>query len=585
LNKNSSCGGPRTQWLAALVVSAGLLCSGEAFAQHAKGRVLVQANAGLSDAALAAVIKPHGGKARRIGKTDLFIVDLPATASETAVQARLAHNPNLKFAELDRRIEPGFVANDPYLGSQWHLSKINAPAAWDVAQGQGVTIAILDTGVAGSHPDLAANMVPGWNFYANSADASDPHGHGTAVAGVAAAAFNNGTGVASVAGSAKIMPVRIADANAYAYWSTVAQGLTWAADNGARVANISYVGVAGSSTVQSAAQYMKSKGGLVVVCAGNNGIDEGLAPTSTMIPVSATNSTDAKTSWSSYGAFVAVSAPGQDIWTTTRTGGYQAWWGTSVASPVVAGVVASMMAAKPSLPAAQVESLLYSTSVDLGAAGRDPLYGYGRVNAQAAVAAAAAATPADTQAPTVSISSPTSNSSVSGSATVAVAASDNVGVTKVELRVNGTLTATDLSAPFQFAWDTSQYPNGTTSLVATAYDGAGNAKASSAVSVTVANTTTSPLDAIAPTVAFSSPGNGSKAGDTVTVQVTASDNAGAAGLSQVLYIDGKAVASATGTSLTYRWNTRKAALGNHVLAAVARDAAGNQSITQIAITK
>ncbi len=413
---------------------------------HAKGRVLVQVNAGLSDAALAAVIKPHGGKARRIGRTDLFIVDLPASASETAVQARLAHNPQLKFAELDRRVELGFVSNDPYLGSQWHLSRIGAPAAWDLAQGQGVTIAILDTGVAASHPDLAANMVPGWNFYANNADTSDPHGHGTAVA-AAAAVFNNGTGVASVAGSARIMPVRIADANAYAYWSTVAQGLTWAADNGARVANISYVGVAGSSTVQSAAQYMKNKGGLVVVCAGNNGIDEGLAPTATMIPVSATNSADAKASWSSYGAFVAVSAPGQDIWTTTRTGSYQAWWGTSMASPVVAGVLASMMAAKPSLPPSQIESILYATAVDLGAAGRDPLYGHGRVNAQAAVAAAATATASDTQAPSSSITSPSAGSSVSGTVTVAVNASDNVGVSKVELRVNGTLVATDHRRP------------------------------------------------------------------------------------------------------------------------------------------
>ncbi len=551
---------------------------------HAKGRVLVQVNAGLSDAALAAVIKPHGGKARRIGKTDLFIVDLPASASETAVQARLAHNPQLKFAELDRRVELGFVSNDPYLGSQWHLSRIGAPAAWDLAQGQGVTIAILDTGVAASHPDLAANMVPGWNFYANNADTSDPHGHGTAVAGAAAAVFNNGTGVASVAGSARIMPVRIADANAYAYWSTVAQGLTWAADNGARVANISYVGVAGSSTVQSAAQYMKNKGGLVVVCAGNNGIDEGLAPTATMIPVSATNSADAKASWSSYGAFVAVSAPGQDIWTTTRTGSYQAWWGTSMASPVVAGVLASMMAAKPSLPPSQIESILYATAVDLGAAGRDPLYGHGRVNAQAAVAAAATATASDTQAPSSSITSPSAGSSVSGTVTVAVNASDNVGVSKVELRVNGTLVATDLTAPFQFAWDSTKTTNGSASLVATAFDSAGNAKASSVVTLTVANVSTAPLDTIAPTVIITNPVSGA-VGDSVSVQVSATDNSSPSALTQWLFIDGKQVATAAGGSLNYRWNTRKLMSGNHTLLAVARDATGNQSSAQVTVTK
>jgi hypothetical protein len=550
---------------------------------HAKGRVLVHANAGLSDEAVDGIVKAHGGKARRIGKSDLFVVDLPGNASEVAVQARLAHNPHLKFAELDRRVEPGFAANDPYLGSQWHLSKINASAAWDVARGQGVTIAILDTGVAASHPDLAANLVPGWNVYGNNADTSDPHGHGTAVAGAAAAVFNNGQGVASVAGSAKIMPVRIADANAYAYWSTVAQGLTWAADNGARVANISYVGVAGSAAVQSAAQYMKSKGGLVIVCAGNNGKDEGITPSSTMIPVSATNSTDAKASWSSFGSFVAVSAPGQDIWTTTRTGGYQAWWGTSMASPVVAGVVASMMAAKPTLSAAQVESLLYSTSVDLGAAGRDPLFGHGRVNAYAAVAAAASAVAADTQAPTASITSPGGGSTVSGDVTVNVSASDNVGVTRVELRANGSLLATDISAPYQFAWDTTKLANGNASLVATAYDAAGNSKASS--SVTLASPPPPVADTTPPVVTISNPVNGGKVSGNVAVKVAATDNAGTSTLRQTLYINGKSAATATGGALNYTWNTRKAATGSYTLQAVAVDAAGNSSSVQVGVTK
>jgi len=573
-----------------LIAAAVGLLTATAWAQseeptHAKGRVLVQANAGLSDDAIDGIVKPHGGKARRIGRSDLFIVDLPGNASEVAVQARLAHNPHLKFAELDRRVEPGFAANDPYLGSQWHLSKINAPAAWDLAQGQGVTIAILDTGVAASHPDLAANLVPGWNVYGNNADTSDPHGHGTAVAGAAAAVFNNGKGVASVAGAAKIMPVRIADANAYAYWSTVAQGLTWAADNGARVANISYVGVAGSASVQSAAQYMKSKGGLVVVCAGNNGKDEGITPTSTMIPVSATNSADAKTSWSSYGQFVAVSAPGQDIWTTTRSGSYQAWWGTSMASPVVAGVLASMMAAKPTLSAAQVESLLFSTAVDLGTAGRDSLYGYGRVDAHAAVAAAASAVAVDTQAPTVGITSPGASSSVNGTVTVSASASDNVGVTRVELRANGTLVASDLIAPYQFAWDTTKAANGGANLVATAYDAAGNAKASSAVTVNVANASTIAADTTPPVVAITNPVNGGKVSGTVSVKVSASDNGGTSALRQTLYINDKSVASSTGGALSYSWNTRKISSGSYTLKAVAVDAAGNATTVQVGVTK
>ncbi|OGB04370.1 MAG: peptidase S8 [Burkholderiales bacterium RIFCSPHIGHO2_12_FULL_69_20] len=551
--------------------------------EWAKGRLIVQTRAGLSDAELDKVVKVHGGKARRIGKTDLHIVDLPGNASETAVQARLAHNPHLKFAELDGRVSPGFVTNDPYLGSEWHLAKINAAGAWDLSQGQGITIAVLDTGVAPAHPDLAASLVPGWNFYDNNSNTSDVHGHGTAVAGAAAAVSNNAVGVAAIAGAAKIMPIRIADPNAYAYWSTVAQGLTYAADKGARVANISYVGVAGSSSVQSAANYMRSKGGLVVVCAGNNGKDEGLTPTATMIPVSATDSNDLKTSWSSYGNFVAVSAPGINIWTTTVSGGYAQWWGTSIASPITAGTIATMMAANPALSNTQIESLLFSTAVDLGTAGRDALFGHGRVNAHAAVSAARSAVANDTQAPSVAISAPLGNVTVAGLVSVDVNAFDNVGVSRVEFRVNGATVATDTATPFQFSWDSTQSSNGMSNLVAVAYDAAGNSKNSTTVAVNVANNVV--VDTTPPAVVIKNPVGGGKVTGTVAISTAASDNNGTATLKQWIYVDGRQVASGTGASLAYSWNTRKAKTGSHTVSAVAQDAAGNKTTTAITVTK
>ena len=140
------------------------------------------------------------------------------------------------------------------------LRKINAPTAWDTSTGAGITIAILDTGVDGTHPDLAAQMVPGWNSFDNNGNTSDVLGHGTAVAGVAAAASSNGVGIAGVAGGARIMPIRISDSAGYAYWSTAAQGLTWAADHGAQVANISFEGMAASSTMQAAAELLPFQG-------------------------------------------------------------------------------------------------------------------------------------------------------------------------------------------------------------------------------------------------------------------------------------------------------------------------------------
>ena len=557
----------------------------------ARGRILVEPRAGLSGEEFDKILKAHGGKKQKLGQSNLHIVNLSGNASEKSVVEKLSHHPQLKFAELDRRVRSAFVPNDPYLGSEWHLTKVGASSAWDYTQGTGVTIAILDSGVDVTHPDLVPNLVPGYNLYDNNADVSDVCGHGTAVAGTAAAASNNGAGVSGVAGQAKLMPVRIAffdtaSNSCYAYYSTIASGVTYAADHGARVANVSYSGVAGSATIQSAAQYMKSKGGLVFVAAGNNGIDENIAPTATMIPVSATDGNDARTSWSSYGSFVVLSAPGAGIWTTSKGGAYQAWNGTSFSSPLAAGVAALMMAAKPSLDGGQIEALMYSTAVDLGAAGRDPYYGYGRVDAAAGVQAALAANVAtDTQAPTSSITYPSANATVSGLVTVNVNAADNVGVTRVELQISGSTVAVDSSAPFAFTWDSAGVLNGMSNLVAVAYDAAGNKTASATVAVNVANNIPSPVaDTSPPAVTIANPVTGHVSGN-VSVIVNATDNSGAAGISQTLYIDGVLKARGTGGSLAYSWNTRKAAAGNHIIEAVAKDAAGNTATKSVQVIR
>jgi subtilisin family serine protease len=559
----------------------------------ARGRIIVEARAGLSDADLDRILKEHGGKKRKIGQSRLHIVDLPGNVSEQDVVARLSRRPELKFAELDRVVRPAMAVNDPYFGSEWHLAKIGASTAWDTAMGAGVTIAVLDSGVNVNHPDLKANLVPGYNVYSNNTDLTDVCGHGTAVAGTAAATGNNAAGVAGVAGAAKIMPVRIAyedpTLGCYAYFSTIASGITYAADHGARVANISYVGIAGSSAVLSAARYMNGKGGVVMVSAGNNNIDENVTPDPALVVVSATDSNDAKASFSSWGSFVSLSAPGTYIWTTNNSLGYSQWQGTSFSSPVVAGVAALMMSARPDLSGDQIKSLMYSTAVDLGAAGRDPIFGYGRVNAAAAVQAARAyQAPVDTTAPVASIAAPLANSTVSGVVGVTVNASDNVGVARVDLTVNGTVVATDTTAPYSFSWNSAGVANGMANLVAIAYDAAGNAGKSTTVAVNVANQTTSTVpsgtDTTPPTVTISNPVAGTVSG-TVSVSVNASDNAGAAGISTVLKIDGVTYAQGNGGTLGYSWNTRKFAAGQHVLTAMARDAAGNTSSTSVTVTK
>lgn len=249
----------------------------------------------------------------------------------------------------------------------------------------------------------------------------------------------------------------------------------------------------GSAAIQNAASYLKGKGGLLFVSAGNSGADLATTPTSTMVVVSATDSGDSRTGWSNFGSAVTLAAPGAGIWTTSRGGSYGTWNGTSFSAPVAAAVGALVMAANPSLDNKTVESLLYSTATDLGAAGRDTNFGYGRVDAGAAVKAAVAkSTVADTIAPSAAITSPGSGTTVSGLVAVNVNAADNVGVQRVELKVNGTVVAVDDAAPYQFSWDSAGAANGVANLVAVAYDTAGNAGTSAALGVSVSN-------AVAPT--------------------------------------------------------------------------------------
>lgn len=456
----------------------------------ATGRILVEPRAGLALDQMSKLFKQNGGnRARKLGLSNIHILEVPA-GSERAMVNKLRRNPQFKFAELDQMVPVAATANDPYLGSEWHINKIAANLAWDSSQGSGVTIAILDSGIDSAHADLAGNIVAGYNSYDNSTNTADVCGHGTKVAGSAAAVTNNALGVAGVAGRARIMPIRIAfvsSGSCYAYFSTMASGLTWAADHGARIANISYASVPTSSAVASAATYLRSKGGLLFVSAGNYNRDEGFTPTTAMIPVSATASNDTRASFSSYGAFVALSAPGTSIYTTVQGGGYGGVNGTSFASPIAAAVGALVMSVNPALTADQVQDVLFNTAVDLGAAGRDIYFGFGRVNAAGAVAAALAAPTPDTENPTVAITNPVANSTVSGLVVLDVTASDNKAVVRIDLKVNGTLVGSDTSAPFGFSWNSNDVANGINSLAAIAYDAAGNISSSASLQVNVAN--------------------------------------------------------------------------------------------------
>ncbi len=548
--------------------------------RFAIGRILVSPNAGLPAKEFNKIIKTHGAHAaRKLNGTNVYIVDMPP-GREQALQQALSRNPHVKFAELDGVLTMQQTPGDPYYANQWHMAKVGAPLAWDTATGTGITIAILDGGVNSAHPDLAARIVPGWNFFDNNSNTADVNGHGTKVAGVAGAIGNNAVGVAGAAWNAKIMPMRISSATgAITYYSVVANALVFAADNGARVANISYT-VGHVASVQTAAQYMRNKGGVVVTSAGNTGLVDIRANTPTMITVAATDSADVRASWSTFGPTVDVAAPGVGIWTTTSTGGYAAVNGTSFSSPLTAGVVALMLSANPALQPSQVDAILTSTSDDLGTAGRDDYYGAGRINAARAVAAAKAAVTVDSQAPTVAIVSP--GATVTGIVSVTVSAADNIGVNRVELYAGGVLVASDIAAPYSFSFDSSTRADGATTLIAKAYDTAGNV-ASSSTNITIANNTAiRAADTTPPAVSIGNPVNGAKVSGNVGISLSASDNVAVASVN--LYIDGSLAASGSG-SMIYSWNTRKVADGTHTIQAVARDTAGNSTTQTVQVTK
>jgi thermitase len=450
-----------------------------------KGRILMKAKPGAGIDAIAGAVKAFGGsEVDQIPGLGIRILQIPDRAWNAALEG-LQRNPIIEFAEPDYILAPDGTANDPYYGSQWHLSKIEANTAWDTTVGSStVILAVLDTGVESSHPDLSGRLVAGWNFYNGNSDTSDVHGHGTAVAGTAAASSNNGMGVAGVAGGCKIMPIRISDPDGYAYESTIAKALNWAANNGARVANISFR-ASNSSTIKTAAQYFQSKAGVVVISSGNEGLFDSTGDNPYVLTVSATDSADSIAYWSNTGNNIDLAAPGVNI-LTTATGGNYAWCsGTSFSAPIVAGAAALVISAQPSLTGTQASEVLKKTADDFGAAGFDTQYGWGRVNVSKAVTLALALSVpvADTTAPFIKITSPTEGSAVGNSVYVYVNASDNVAVKKVELYVDGRYVGYSASSSFTIRWDAKKASRGAHKLQTKALDAAGNAGWSQVVTV------------------------------------------------------------------------------------------------------
>lgn len=471
-----------------LSLLAALALAGSSFASESvPGRVLVKPGDQADEAAVQGSLRAAG--AREIGRVPQIgvrILQVPAEA-EARVIAALSRNPNFEFAEPDYIASIVLAPNDPYYATyQWHLPKVSAPTAWDATTGSdGVTLAVVDSGVQATHPDLAGRVLAGYDFVNGDFDPADDNGHGTAVAGVAAAQGNDGIGVAGAAWNISILPVKVMNSSGSGSYSAIANGITYAADRGARVINLSLGGTSASSTLQNAVSYAWNKGCVIIAAAGNNASSATVYPAAypNVVAVSATTSSDTRASFSSYGSFVDLCAPGENITTTWLNSGYITISGTSFSSPLTAGVAALAISLNPELSNAQVGSLLAANADDLGAAGYDIYFGAGRLNAARVIAAAAPSI--DSTAPVTAVTSPANGSSIGGPrpVNVSVASSDDVGVTSAELYINGQLVASSTSGNFVYSWNVSKLAKGTYLLQSKAYDAAGNTASSLVVKV------------------------------------------------------------------------------------------------------
>jgi len=531
--------------------------------RYVPGELLIRPKAQISDAQLETIYKSHGGqKIKVLESLKVHHIKVSDKALE-AVEAALRKNPNIEFVERNLIGQAEFVPNDPGYSSQWHLPRISAPGGWDLTVGSSsATIAVIDSGIDPFHPDLAANLVPGYNFVAGNTDTRDVYGHGTAVAGAAGAIGNSGIGVAGVAWSSSIMPLVVLDSGGYGTVANVASAITYASDHGVKVINISLAFNGSTSTLENAVNYAWTKGLVIVAAAANASTNTPYYPAALdrVVAVSATDQNDNRASFSNYGDWIEVAAPGVSVYTTANGGGYLYGSGTSLSSPIVAGLASLVFSLNPGLTNVQVVNLITSKADDLGPTGFDANFGWGRINVQRTLQAAYSA-----PVMSVAITSPSNGSTVSGTVGVSVSATSSAGINRVELYVDGVLSGTAYSAPYSFAWNTTGL-SGSHSLVSKAYDPNGNNATSAAQSVSIASADTTP-----PSVQITSIAYGSK---TLTVTASASDSQ--SGVAKVeLYIDGALKATDTVGPWSFKVNSKPFSRGTHSVVIKAYDNAGN----------
>lgn len=321
---------------------------------------------------------------RDVAVPDLYgwsVLETPPAIGVKPFAESLKSEPLVEYAGpdyLSRLLET--TPNDPSFSQQWHLKNtgqtggtagadVKATFAWDRTTGlSAIKIAILDTGVSKTHPDLLASRIAGYDYIDDDGDPDDTEGHGTHVAGIIAAEGDNGASTTGLMWRAAVMPVRVCGGSGCPD-SAIASGLHYAADNGAKVINMSLGGTTDDPVIKAAVDYAVGLGALVVAAAGNDGNETPFYPAaySNVISVCATDDQDQLASFSNRGNWVTLCAPGEDILSTAMGGGTTLMSGTSMACPMVAGAAGLILSRSPSALASSIRDLLTAGADDIDA--------------------------------------------------------------------------------------------------------------------------------------------------------------------------------------------------------------------------
>ena len=327
---------------------------------------------------------------QQIGQnSNLISLEVPEHLGTDDFIEELEDRKDVVYAEPDSIIQLNYLPSDPYYYTQWHHKKIETEIAWNKSKGSSdVVVAVIDNGIDMQHPDLRGRIVSPYDVIEGSTYYINPGEHGTHVAGIIASSIDNGHGGAGVAPNAQIMPINVFMGDS-AYTSDVIQGIYYAVGAGADIINMSLGSYSYSYSFNSAVQYAYQNGVVIVAAAGNDATSSSHYPSSfeNVISVSSTDSYDSRSYFSNYGYDIDVAAPGSDIYSTLPNGSYGYMSGTSMASPVVAGVAALILSNAPQLSNNEVANRIFESADDVGSRGWDSYYGYGRVNAKSALGA------------------------------------------------------------------------------------------------------------------------------------------------------------------------------------------------------